>query len=176
MLYFLLINYFLYIVLATIGATFGLHRYWAHGQRKKRVWFEWLSLSCALCIGVYKPLGWIGIHRLHHKYSDTPWDPHSPKHRGFWNVILSRWDDTIPTSMIRDVVKNDRIKFFQRFGKYLIWPIILISPITILLGYAGIGILNYFGHQNGKPMNRWFINILAPFEGAHDTHHRSHRK
>ena len=46
---------------------------------------------------------------------------------------------------------------------------IIISPATILLGYAGIGILNYFGHQDGKPMNRWFINILAPFEGNHDT-------
>ena len=41
--------------------------------------------------------------------------------------------------------------------------VILLSPATILLGYLGIGILNYFG-QNGKPMNRWFINILAPFE------------
>jgi fatty-acid desaturase len=43
--------------------------------------------------------------------------------------------------------------------------------MTILLGYAGIGILNYFGHQNSKPMNRWFINILAPFEGNHNDHH-----
>ena len=66
-------------------------------------------------------------------------------------------------SMIRDVMKNERIKFFQRYGKYLIWPVVLLSPMTILLGYAGIGILNYFGHQEGKPMNRWFINILAQF-------------
>ena len=45
--------------------------------------------------------------------------------------------------------------------------------MTILLGYAGIGILNYFGHQDGKPRNHWFMNILAPFEGNHDTHHKS---
>ena len=164
-------TYLLYLILATIGASFGLHRYWAHGQGKRRVWYEWLSLSCALCIGVYKPLGWVGTHRLHHKYSDTPNDPHSPKYQGAWNVLLSRWDKPIPISMIRDVVKNKRIKCFQRYGKYLIWPVIVLSPMTILLGYAGIGILNYFGHQEGKPMNRWFINILAPFEGNHDTHH-----
>ena len=160
-----------YYILATIGATFGLHRYWAHRIGKRRVWFEWLSLSCALCIGVYKPIGWIGIHRLHHKYSDTVKDPHSPKFQGAWNVLLSRWDKPIAISMIRDIVKNKRIKFFQRYGKYLIWPVIILSPITIMLGYAGIGILNYFGHRNGKPINRWYINILAPFEGNHDTHH-----
>ena len=160
-----------YYILATIGATFGLHRYWSHCIGKRRVWFEWLSLTCALCIGVYKPIGWIGTHRLHHKYSDTVKDPHSPKYQGAWNVLLSRWSKPIPVSLVRDVVKNKRIKFFQRYGKYLIWPVIILSPMTILLGYAGIGILNYFGHRNGMPMNRWYINILAPFEGNHDTHH-----
>ena len=75
-----------------------------------------------------------------------------------------------------ELINNKRIKFFQRYGKYLIWPVIIISPITILLGYAGMGILNYFGHQSGKPMNRWFINILAPFEGNHDVHHRNNKR
>ena len=167
----ILVTYISYLLLATIGATYGLHRYWSHVEGKRKVWYEWLSLSCALCIGVYKPLGWIGIHRLHHKYADTPNDPHSPKYQGAWNVLFSRWDKPIPLSMIKDVIKNKRIIFFQRYGKYMIWPVILLSPATILLGYLGIGILNYFGHQNGKPMNRWFINILAPFEGNHDTHH-----
>ena len=32
--------YISYIILATIGATFGLHRYWSHKQGKRRVWFE----------------------------------------------------------------------------------------------------------------------------------------
>ena len=170
-----MITYITYLFLATFGATFGLHRYWSHVVGKRRVWFEWFSLSCALCIGVYKPLSWIGTHRLHHKYSDTPKDPHSPKYQGTWNVLLSRWNKPIPVSMVRDIMKNDRIKFFQRYGKYFIWPVILLSPMTILLGYAGIGILNYFGHQDGKPMNRWFINILAPFEGNHDAHHRNNK-
>lgn len=172
MLLLVFINYLIYIILSSIGATYGLHRYWAHSQGKRHIWFEWISLSCALCIGVYKPLGWIGIHRLHHKYSDTPNDPHSPKHQGAINVLLSIWNKPIPVSIIKDVASNDRIKFFQRYGKYLIWPVIILSPLTILLGYAGIGILNYFGHENGKPMNRWFINILAPFEGNHYDHHK----
>ncbi len=164
--------YISYFILATIGATLGLHRYWAHNKGKRSAWFEWLSLTCALCIGVYKPLGWIGIHRLHHKHSDTPNDPHSSKYQGAWNVLLSRWNKPVPLSLITDMMKNKRIKFFQRYGRYLIWPVIILSPMTILLGYAGIGILNHFGHEEGKPMNRWFINILAPFEGNHRDHHK----
>jgi len=176
MMYFLLINYVLYLILALLGATYGLHRYWSHKMGKRRIWFEWLSLSCALCIGVYKPLGWVGIHRLHHKYSDTIKDPHSPKYQGAWNVLLSKWNKPVPISLIRDVVNNERIKFFQRYGKYLIWIVILLSPITILFGYIGIGILNYFGHKSGGPSNVWWINLFAPGEGNHENHHSESKR
>lgn len=171
----IIVTYIVYFLLATLGATLGLHRYWSHNQGKRRIWFEWISLSCALCIGVYKPLSWIGTHRMHHKYSDTPKDPHSPKYQGIWNVLLSRWNKPLERKLIKDVIKNKRLIFFQKYGKYLIVPIIIMFPIFILMGYAGIGILNYFGHKDNKPMNRWFINVLAPFEGNHDTHHKSRK-
>ena len=162
--------YIFYWILATIGATYGLHRYWAHRKSSRNIWFEWISLICALMIGVYKPISWIGIHRLHHKYSDTAKDPHSPKYQGFWKVFLSRWEGHIPYHLVKDCVRNPRMRFFQRYGKYLIWPVIIFSPYTIILGYIGIGILNTAGHSNG-PANHWWINILAPFEGNHKDHH-----
>lgn len=163
--------YILYIILATIGATFGLHEYWAHKRGKRRVWWEWLSLTCALFIGVYKPVGWIGIHRLHHKYHDTENDPHSPKHKG-WKVLISDWSDTkIPPRIVKDVLKNPRIMFFQKYGIYMFIPIALLSFPTIILGYIGMGVLNYFGHSDGSAVNRWWINFFAPFEGAHADHH-----
>ena len=31
--------------------------------------------------------------------------------------------------------------------------------------------LNYFGHKDGKPVDRWWISILAPLEGFHKDHH-----
>ena len=168
----ILYYYLLYLFLATFGATYGLHRYWSHKIGKRRVWYEWFSLTCALFLGVYKPTAWIGIHRLHHKYSDTPQDPHCSKYQGTWNVLLSRWNKRIPLLMVRDLIHNERIIFFEKYGKYLIWPIIILSPWTILFGYIGIGILNHFGHKDGSAMNRWFINIFAPFEGNHHDHHR----
>lgn len=31
---------------------------------------------------------WVAIHRKHHQACETPRDPHSPHHRGFWTVLL----------------------------------------------------------------------------------------
>ena len=167
----LVLWYIVYLPLAIVGATYGLHRYWAHQQGPRDTAFEWISLVCSLFLGVYKPLGWIGIHRLHHKYSDSEKDPHCPKFKG-WKVLVSDWSDTkVPLFIVRDIVSNPRIRFFQKYGKYLIWPIIVCCPLTILYGYIGIGVLNYFGHSTNGPQNKWYINIFAPFEGNHYDHH-----
>ena len=163
--------FFFYWMLAFVAVTMGYHRYWAHREGKRSVAFEWVTLSLGLFLGIFKPVGWIGVHRLHHKYTDTHLDPHSPTHNK-WKVIFSDWSDTkIPTSIVRDVLSNKRILFFQKYGKYLIWPIIIFSPYTILLGYIGMAALNYFGHKNGEPANRWWIGIFAPLEGFHKDHH-----
>ena len=167
-----MISYLSYLVLAYIGATKGLHRYWSHKEFKAGVWFEWLSLWCALFIGVYKPLGWIGIHRMHHAYSDTDKDPHPPG----WKSILSDWDTSIPMWFVKDHIRNPRIRFFQKYGKFLIWPVIILSPYTILLGYIGMGVLNTFGHKDGGPRNVWWINLFAPGEGQHRDHHEEGKR
>ena len=172
----LFFNYIFYYVIATVGATYGLHRYWAHGQSKRRVWFEWLSLTCALFLGMYSPVGWVGIHRLHHRYSDTPNDPHCVKYKGFFPVLFSWWDADIPLSAVRDVLRNPRVMFFEKYGKYLIWPVIIISPYTVLFGILGLGVLNVFGHNNKGPINNFIINLIAPFEGNHADHHRSTKR
>ena len=42
--------------------------------------------------GSRSPLGWVGAHRIHYRHSDTEEDPHSPKHKGFWEcVLINNW-------------------------------------------------------------------------------------
>jgi len=168
----ILYYYLLYLFLATFGATYGLHRYWSHKRGKRRVWYEWFSLTCALFLGVHKPMAWVGIHRLHHRHHDTPQDPHCVKYKGFFPVLFSWWDANIPLSTVRDILRNPRIMFFEKYGKYFIWPVIIISPYTVLLGILGLGILNAFGHDDKGPINNSIINLIAPFEGNHADHHR----
>jgi stearoyl-CoA desaturase (delta-9 desaturase) len=36
------------------------------------------------------PKVWVCMHRLHHQHSDTPLDPHSPAHTGFWYTFIKQ--------------------------------------------------------------------------------------
>ena len=64
----------------------GYHRYYCHKSFKAPRWYDYYYQFIALFTNP-GPVGlWSGIHRLHHKYSDTKADPHSPKLMGFWYV------------------------------------------------------------------------------------------
>ena len=77
-----------------------------------------LMIAC-----IRTPIGWIASHRMHHKHSDGPNDPHAAKHVGFWKVLLTTWDiKNIPMQYARDLYKNPRWPFvlyhlyLQRLG------------------------------------------------------------
>src|SRR6478752_2591100 len=64
--------------------TGAYHRYFSHRSYKTSRWFQFvLALLGGMC-GQKGALWWAEQHRIHHKYSDTPEDPHSMKLYGFW--------------------------------------------------------------------------------------------
>jgi stearoyl-CoA desaturase (delta-9 desaturase) len=72
--------------------SFFLHRYGAHRQfemspRAERVFYflTWLTQGSSFL----SPRGYAILHRLHHAYSDTPRDPHSPHY--YKNVFSMMW-------------------------------------------------------------------------------------
>ena len=180
----LLLSYILYMALALTGITRGYHRYFSHAQFKTTYVMEIIMLYCGLLCGVRSPLTWAGVHRMHHAYSDTPKDPHSPKHVGKWRVFFSMYRiKTIPRKFIKDLLKNPRVMFFHKHGK-TIWlthfiitffifgsVAIWVNFLIVAFSYIGYGVLNTFGHDLEGPVNRLWINLIAPFEGAHENHH-----
>lgn len=179
------VGYLWYMLIVYIGVSLGYHRYWSHRQFKAGKWFEWLSVFLAIHTGARGPLGWIGVHRLHHAKSDTTDDPHSPLYVPAWQVLTSTWSykKSVPRKYVADVISNPCIKFYHKYWKiiliftgvslFLINPLIFVSLWLMpqILGHLGFGLLNYFGHKNGSSVNRWWINLLAPGEGNHKDHH-----
>ena len=170
-----LISYFIYYVLVTIGITYGYHRYFSHKEFNANKLSEIIMLICGLLCGGRSPLSWAGIHRMHHAYSDTEKDPHGTG----WKALFSIWKvKHIPRKFVNDLYKNPRVMWFHKYHK-IIWiisgilflPIIEVWLLIQFFSWAGFGILNYFGHVNGKPVNRPWINFIAPFEGNHADHH-----
>ena len=63
--------------------TAGYHRYFAHRTYKTSRAFQ-LVLAIGGGTTVQKgPLWWAGHHRIHHRFTDTVDDPHTPR-KGFW--------------------------------------------------------------------------------------------
>ncbi|MEM8680935.1 MAG: fatty acid desaturase [Planctomycetota bacterium] len=66
------------------GITIGYHRLLTHRGFKCPLWFEHLLAILGICTLQDSPARWVAIHRLHHKHSDTPQDPHSPLVTVLW--------------------------------------------------------------------------------------------
>ena len=170
-----LLSYIIYYVLVFIGITLGYHRYFAHKQFDATPAQEIIMLSCGLLCGGRDPISWAGVHRMHHRFSDTEYDPHPND----WRALFSIWKvKSVPKRFVSDLYKNPRVLWFHKYHKRL-WiasailflPIIEVWLIIQGLSWIGFGLLNYFGHKNGKPINRSWLNIIAPFEGNHADHH-----
>ncbi len=204
-------SYVLYYILASIGITFGYHRYFAHNEihpifeyliTKAHPIVECVMLYCGILCGGQSALSWCGIHRMHHTYSDTPQDPHSPLYKKWYQILFSTWRiKNIPRKFVKDLYQNPRVMFFHKYrwhvyvchlilitslhfalfcDQYIIseWLMCLIfqlqlHAIIFVLSYIGYGTLNAFGHNHQGPNNRWWINLVAPLEGNHDDHHKA---
>ena len=67
------------IIFVGLCGTVFYHRVVTHKHaikpiiEKVLIFLSWIGASGSA-------IGWAGTHRMHHKYSDTIQDPHSPKH------------------------------------------------------------------------------------------------
>lgn len=173
-----------YFLNATV-ITSGYHRYFAHNSFKAPVWYEYMVLYFGAMCGLGHLIGWAGVHRMHHRYSDTEDDPHSPAHVGYWKIITSSYRvKSLPRRHIKDLLRNKRVMWFYRYHKHiraatLIIPL-LISPkfwfffiiMPVIWAHIANGTLNMICHWKGNISNSWIVNFLIPGEGWHANHHK----
>lgn len=69
------------------GVTVGYHRYLTHKGFETYPWMRRQLAVAGSLSGEGPPIFWVGFHLKHHQFSDTPDDPHSPRH-GFWHAHL----------------------------------------------------------------------------------------
>ncbi|MCB0320874.1 MAG: acyl-CoA desaturase [Bdellovibrionales bacterium] len=128
-------------VIRMFFVTAGYHRYFSHRTYQTSRIFQFILAFMAETSAQKGILWWSANHRLHHKYSDTPKDPHSMKIYGFWYSHLgwilgpdykeSRWD------LVRDLVKFPELRFLDRF--HLLPPVVLALTCMALGGWVNGG-------------------------------------
>lgn len=130
-------------------------------------------------------LAWAGVHRKHHRYSDTEKDPHSPKYMGkfraYWQLSNN---DTDIVKYVPDLLRKPWYVFQHRhYTKVvlslhviglcflpLFWYWVLLITPAFLMWFSGSAI-NVFCHDNNGPKNNSIIGILTAGEGWHKNHH-----
>ena len=191
-LVYVLIGYFLY---NGIGVSMMLHRYYSHRSFEfNSNIIKWICTWFAIVAGRGSPLGWVYVHRLHHKHSDTLQDPHDPKTVG-WKIFfphLVKYGDTINKRIIIDMLT----KFHIGINTYYMWFIILwsiallmISPtvfyffyvIPFTMSFIALDFFVLLSHKYGyrnfetkdTSKNNWFISLILWGEGWHNNHHKN---
>ncbi len=138
--------------------------------------------------GGVHPQRWVGVHRLHHRYADTPLDPHSPLQRHPLLVLVGTPylfavaqrrlpAEASPAPGILVVAVQVLLIAFWFFA---IGPVQTGIALAVhLVCYLGImGMVNTAGHRSGsKPHTEFpgydlpWVAILLLGRGYHNSHH-----
>ena len=174
----ILIFFLCHWFLSLFFQTFFLHRYSSHKMFKMSpFWEKFFYLSTFLSQGssFLNPRAYAIMHRMHHAYSDTEKDPHSPH---FFKDVIGMmvqtkniyldfirfkiepepaFRDNYPTWPLIDKIGDLwitrltfialYITFYVYFAEY--WWMYLLLPIHFLMGPIHGAVVNWCGHKYG---------------------------
>lgn len=164
--------------LSLFSQTFLQHRYASHGAfQMNKFWERVFYIFAYITQGssYMSPRAYAIMHRMHHAYTDTEQDPHSPSYSK--NVFSMMWR----TSRIYRQIFHGKMKVEERFTKNLpdwrkfdkfassgwsrlLWVaayvllfvffasspwLFLLLPVIIAMGAVHGAIINWFAHKFG---------------------------
>ena len=117
--------------------TGGYHRYFSHRSFKAPRLIQFLLALLGGTAVQKGALWWAANHRLHHRYSDSSKDIHSPVQKGFWwaHVGWIIFDDHDETrwELISDLAKFPELRFLNKY--HWIPGLAYASAIYFFLGW-----------------------------------------
>lgn len=174
----ILIFFLCHWFLSLFFQTFFLHRYSSHKMFKMNsFWEKFFYMFTFLAQGssFLNPRAYAIMHRMHHSYSDTEKDPHSPH---FFKDVIGMmiqtkniyldyvrfkiepepaFRDNYPTWPLIDRIGDlwitrsifimAYIAFYVQFAEY--WWMFLLLPIHFLMGPIHGAVVNWCGHKYG---------------------------
>lgn len=178
------------------GITAGYHRYFAHRAYKTSRVFQFV-LAWVGCSAMQKgPLWWAAHHREHHRYSDTPADPHSPHRTSFWwshlGWILSEDYEDTPWEEIHDWSGYPELHWLDRYhwvpglmlavlcwllGGWsgLVWGFVISTVLAFHATFAINSLSHLLGSRRyatgDESRNNLGLALLTLGEGWHNNHH-----
>ncbi len=178
------------------GITVGFHRLATHRsfETTKPVEYFFIFLGTLACEG--GPIDWIGLHRIHHKYSDTSSDPHDSNKGFLWShlgwMLYDNPADKEIHRYVKDVDKDPFYQFCQKWmipiqvvlglilfftggWSWVIWGIFVRLVVVFHCTWLVNSATHKFGYQTHESednsRNCWWVALLTFGEGWHNNHH-----
>ena len=125
----------LYWITACLGVTIGYHRLLSHRSFRVPHWLERFFATCGAISCQQGPLDWVGLHRHHHKFSDTDVDHHSSL-KGLWWSHMGWMFEDIPAMKAVPRLTGDLAK--DPYYRWLNNNFLLLQvPLAALLFWIG---------------------------------------
>ena len=175
-----LIASLIFLVAYTINLFFisiVYHRSLAHGGIVLHPLLRKFALTAGVWIVGIDPVAWSCMHRLHHKYSDTARDPHSPTQHNAPGLLLAQlrsYEKIIRRLMINDpkyveVIADleTPVHFLYRKGLWFL-PYTIHAAIALTLGFLTMSpviALGYFLGMMSHPVQGWMVNYFGHHSG-----------
>jgi stearoyl-CoA desaturase (delta-9 desaturase) len=181
-----LIGVSLYTV-AGLGISLGWHRFFTHKSYQSSNWFSVILAVSGSLAFEGSLASWVANHKIHHRYTDLPGDPHSPWNkdgviRGFFHAHigwLSR-PGVDEKTHAREILSNKHLAAISRWW----WTLALLGIIlpAALVGVfldsaAFLGVLVWSGLVRVVLFHHvtWSVNSVCHMIGSrtYDTNDQS---
>lgn len=190
----------LWWITGSLGIGLGYHRLLTHKGYKVPKWLEYTLTVFGMLSLQSGAIAWVTSHRIHHLFTDTDSDPHSPREKGFlWSHIgwlfkgsAQENDEATCRKYSPDLMKD---KVHVVMDKYFILPTVILGLILLAVGgfpmlLWGLFLRTVWGwhctflvnsathlwgtrrfETNEDSRNNGFIALLTFGEGWHNNHH-----
>ena len=132
------VGLFLWWLAGSLGIGLGYHRLLTHRGFVVPKWLEYtLSIFGTLALQS-GPLSWVTTHRIHHAFTETAKDPHSPRSGTYWAHIGWIFRGTAQNQSWATMQRycpdfaNDR--FHQLLNKYYYIPLVVLAVVLFAIG------------------------------------------
>ena len=173
------------------------HKLFAHRAFKPKTWVPYIGSVIGVLLLLPSPKTFAGLHRMHHKYSDTELDPHTPlygkRYTLFPAFFVNKKLRKVPSYIYKNITKDIErdyptlskltermtfffVAFFNLFLYFLNFDAFVVSILILFISVNLHGYANTFFH---KPMPDgtaeivdipWGAKFISP-EFNHATHH-----